>query len=47
MIFHLISLSELQPSIITLSDEEKTKLLLIAEQFSPEDYIAIFQYDHI
>ena len=46
MLMHLISLAELDIPIIILSDDEKTKLLLIAEKFSDQDYIAIFEYDH-
>jgi len=45
MIVHLIKLSE-EWCIPNISDQDITKLLAISENFSDEDYIATYQYDH-
>ena len=47
MVLHLIAFSGLDETPLTLSLDEQSMLLSIAESFSEEDYVAIFQYDHL
>jgi hypothetical protein len=46
MSLHLILFSELKNSPLKLSENEKSSLLNLASNFSEDDYVAIFEYDH-